>query len=142
LGRALHPAYSPDISPCDFWAFETIKWIIKDRRLQGPEDIVRAIQEGWNRFTFEDCQNVFKSWMERLTWVIANNGKYFHYKNRLESHLIWRLWDRLGSRSCSPPCTWLRRMKISKCPDPKCFFWLYLSIKLDRRNAWTKRWMG
>jgi hypothetical protein len=25
LGRALHPAYSPDISPCDFWAFETIK---------------------------------------------------------------------------------------------------------------------
>jgi histone-lysine N-methyltransferase SETMAR len=67
LGRAPHPAYSPDISPCDFWAFETIQGMIKDRQLQSSEEILRAIQEAWNHFTFEDFQNVFKPWMERLT---------------------------------------------------------------------------
>jgi hypothetical protein len=46
--------------------------------LQDPEGILRAIQEAWYHFTFEDFQNVFKSWMERLTWVIANNGEYCH----------------------------------------------------------------
>jgi hypothetical protein len=30
LGRLLHPAHSPDISPCDFWAFGTIKEMIKN----------------------------------------------------------------------------------------------------------------
>jgi hypothetical protein len=64
LGRAPHPAYSPDISPCDFCAFRTIEGMIKDRHLQGPEEILTAIQEAWSHFTFEDLQNVFKSCME------------------------------------------------------------------------------
>jgi hypothetical protein len=45
LTRAPHPAHSPDIGPCDFWAFGTIKEIIKDRHLHGAEEILRAIQE-------------------------------------------------------------------------------------------------
>jgi histone-lysine N-methyltransferase SETMAR len=88
LRQVSHPAYSPDISPCDFWVFETIKGMIKNRHLHGPEEILRAIQEAWSHFTFEDFQNVFKSWMERRTWVIANNEEYCHYKSRLESDSI------------------------------------------------------
>jgi hypothetical protein len=45
LGRASHPAYSPDMSLCEFWAFGTIKRMIKDQHLQRPEEILRAIQE-------------------------------------------------------------------------------------------------
>jgi hypothetical protein len=45
LERALYPAYSPYINPCDFWAFETIKGMIKDRHFQSPEEILRAVQE-------------------------------------------------------------------------------------------------
>jgi hypothetical protein len=78
LERALHPVHSPDFSPCDFWAFATIKAMIRDWHLQGPEEILRAIQEGWRHFTFQDFQNVFKSWMERVTSVIANNREYCH----------------------------------------------------------------
>jgi hypothetical protein len=37
LGRVSHPAYSPDISSCDFWTFRTIKEMIKDRHFQSPE---------------------------------------------------------------------------------------------------------
>jgi hypothetical protein len=70
--------------------------------LQGPEQILRATQEAWNHFTFEDLQNVFKLWMERLTWGIANNGEYCHQNNRLESHLIWGLWHAPWSGTFSP----------------------------------------
>jgi hypothetical protein len=31
-------------------------------------------RKAWSYFTVEDFQNVFKSWIERLTWVIENNG--------------------------------------------------------------------
>jgi hypothetical protein len=36
LGRARHPAYSPDINPYDFWAFGPIKRMITDRHFHGP----------------------------------------------------------------------------------------------------------
>jgi hypothetical protein len=35
--------------------------MIKDRDLQGPEEILRAIQKAWSHFTFENFRNVFKS---------------------------------------------------------------------------------
>jgi histone-lysine N-methyltransferase SETMAR len=53
-GQVPHPAYSPDISPCDFWAFETIKGMIKDRHIQSPKEILRVIQEVCSYFTFEN----------------------------------------------------------------------------------------
>jgi hypothetical protein len=62
--------------------------MITDRHLLDPEEILRAIQEARRHFTFEDFQNVFKSWTERLAWVIADNGKYCHSKSRLQSDLI------------------------------------------------------
>jgi hypothetical protein len=43
LGRAPYTAYSPDISPCDFWAFGTIQEKIRDRHFQGSEEILKAI---------------------------------------------------------------------------------------------------
>jgi hypothetical protein len=63
LGRASHSAYSSNINPCDFWEFGTIRRMIKDRHLQDleEEEILRAIQEAYSHFTFENFQNVFKS---------------------------------------------------------------------------------
>jgi hypothetical protein len=31
IARLLHPPYSPDLSPCDFWLFVMLKGILKDR---------------------------------------------------------------------------------------------------------------
>jgi hypothetical protein len=67
LEQASHRIYSSDTSPGDFWGFGTIQGMIKDQHLQDPEEILRAIQEARNHFAFEDFQNVFKSWMGRLT---------------------------------------------------------------------------
>jgi hypothetical protein len=45
LKQAPHTAYSPDMSPCDFWAFRTIKRMMTDHHIQSPEEILKAIQE-------------------------------------------------------------------------------------------------
>jgi hypothetical protein len=64
LGQALHSICSPDISLCDFWVFQTIQEMIKSQHLIGPVEILRVIDEAQSHFTFEDFQNIFKSWMK------------------------------------------------------------------------------
>jgi transposase len=76
IARATHPSYSPDLSPYDFWLFEILKQKMKERVFQSEEQILAAITESWNELTFEDIQRVFRNWMERLMWVIANSGEY------------------------------------------------------------------
>jgi histone-lysine N-methyltransferase SETMAR len=77
LGRAEHPPYSPDLSPCDFWLFGFLKEKLKDRQLHGVQSLHQAITELWDAPTFEELQAVFLEWMNRLSWVIRHNGEYF-----------------------------------------------------------------
>jgi hypothetical protein len=48
---------------------------MKERVFQSEEQIVAAITGSWNELTFEDIRRIFHNWMERLIWVIANNGE-------------------------------------------------------------------
>jgi transposase len=77
IARAPHPPYSPDLSPCDFRLFGILKQKMKERVFQSEGEILAAVTESWNEFTFEDIQRVFHNWMERLIWVIANSGEYY-----------------------------------------------------------------
>jgi hypothetical protein len=54
-----------------------LKHNMKDREFQSQQAIVSAVAKMWNDFTFADTQCVFQEWMERLTWVIGNNGEYY-----------------------------------------------------------------
>jgi hypothetical protein len=76
LARMPHPPYLPDRSPCDFWLFEMLKGILKDREFVSSEEIEVAIADVWNGLTSDDVQSVFRNWMSRLTWVIENGGEY------------------------------------------------------------------
>jgi hypothetical protein len=73
---APHPLYSPDISPCDFWLFGMREHKMKDWEFQSQQTILSAVANMWNDLTFADVQGVFQECMERLTWVIGNNGEY------------------------------------------------------------------
>jgi histone-lysine N-methyltransferase SETMAR len=57
--RLPHPAYSPDLSPCDFWLFEVLKQKVKDRAFQRVEEILEAVTLLWNEVRFEQLQSVF-----------------------------------------------------------------------------------
>jgi hypothetical protein len=53
LERLLHPAYSPDLSLCDFWLFRMLKGNMKDRAFQTAEAILEGITLILNGVTFE-----------------------------------------------------------------------------------------
>jgi hypothetical protein len=54
-----------------------LKQKMKDRELQSQQAILSAVAKLWNDLTFAEIQRVFQEWMERLTWVVGNNGEYY-----------------------------------------------------------------
>ena len=73
-----HPAYSPDLSPCDFFLFGTIKEKIKGNTFSDSEEALAKIYELWRTIPKETFLNVFRNWKMRLNYVIENNGEYYH----------------------------------------------------------------
>jgi len=64
-GTALkHPPYSPDLAPCDFWAFPTLERQLRGKRL--PSDEVRnataAVLKGMSQ---NNLFHVFESFIKR-----------------------------------------------------------------------------
>jgi hypothetical protein len=54
-----------------------VKEKIKDRDFCSAQDILRSLSDARSDLTFENIQRVFLKWMDRLTWVIENDGEYF-----------------------------------------------------------------
>jgi hypothetical protein len=54
-----------------------MKHCLKDREIHGVQALISALTDISNDLTFEDVQAVFLDWMERLSWVIHNNGGYY-----------------------------------------------------------------
>jgi hypothetical protein len=77
FARAPYPYYSPHLSLCDFWLFDLMKHNLKDREIQEIQALISALTSIRDDLTFEDVQVVFLDWMERLSWVISNNGDYY-----------------------------------------------------------------
>jgi hypothetical protein len=63
IARLPHPPYSPALSPCDFWFFEMLKGILKDREFRSHDVIEGAITIAWNILMFDKVQSVFHNWM-------------------------------------------------------------------------------
>jgi histone-lysine N-methyltransferase SETMAR len=59
LGRAEHPPYSPDLSPCDFWLFGFLKENLKDCQFRAVQSVHHAITDLWDKLAFGDVQAVF-----------------------------------------------------------------------------------
>ena len=78
LIRAPHPPYSPDIAPSDFWFFGYSKNKFAGKSFHDEKELKSAIKEIWDNLTFEDLQNVFHEWINRLEDVIRNNGEYIN----------------------------------------------------------------
>jgi hypothetical protein len=51
-----------------------MKHNLKDRGIQAIHALISALTNIRDGFIFEDVQGAFLDWMERLSWVINNNG--------------------------------------------------------------------
>ena len=62
-----HPAYSPDVAPCDFWLFPKLR----GRRYETIEEIKEAVTKVTDMLTEEDFDGAFQKLFERYKCIAA-----------------------------------------------------------------------
>ncbi|GFS13584.1 transposase [Elysia marginata] len=72
-----HPAYSPDLAPCDFWLFPILKDRLAGRKFDHIRDLAKAVNSELQTIPEEDYQGVFRKRQIRLKRCIESHGKYF-----------------------------------------------------------------
>jgi len=72
-----HPPYSPDLAPCDFFLFLTMKKTLKGKRFATVEEVKTALQEALNNIKLQQFQRCFIQWEKRLDKCTVSNGEYF-----------------------------------------------------------------
>jgi len=60
-----HPAYSPDLAPCDFYVFRKMILRLKGRRFVSIEEIQAESHQVLNTITPEDFNECFQKWQNR-----------------------------------------------------------------------------
>ena len=74
--RLPHPAYSPDIAPCDFWFFGKLKEYLKGMNFESDDELLNAIITFSNQISKSEISSVFEEWIRRLHLVIESGGEY------------------------------------------------------------------
>ena len=72
-----HPPYSPDLSPCDFFLFPTLKKMLAGRRYNSRSQLGSAVHQCLKRIPKSDYSAAFKSWISRMEKCIHVKGEYF-----------------------------------------------------------------
>jgi histone-lysine N-methyltransferase SETMAR len=76
--RVIHPPYSLNLAPSDFWLFGHVKTSLVGQIFDDPEQLLEAITEFLNEIQPPEVVTVFRHWVERTQWVLENNGDYYH----------------------------------------------------------------
>ena len=72
-----HPPYSPDLAPCDFFLFPTVKKNLRGERFASPEDAVRVYEDEIAALSQTDWSSCFSSWFHRMKRCVESHGEYF-----------------------------------------------------------------
>jgi hypothetical protein len=66
LKRMPHPAYSPDLSPCDFFLFGYLKEKLIDKQHTPPEELFVEVTSVISKFPSDLISRVFATWQGRV----------------------------------------------------------------------------
>ncbi|GFR67978.1 transposase [Elysia marginata] len=72
-----HPAYSPNLAPCDFWLFPILKDRLAGRNFDRIQDLAKSVNSELRTIPEEDYQGVFRKWQIRLKRCKESLGEYF-----------------------------------------------------------------
>ncbi len=75
-----HPQYSPDLSPCDFWAFPYLKSKIRGHRFQSVDDLEIAVKRTLKDIPLSEFQNCFDNLKTRYERCVAADGDFLKAK--------------------------------------------------------------
>ncbi len=81
-----HPPYSPDLAPCDFWLFPTLKKALRGRRFNSDEEVKQAVYSAFQKLPPTEFHKTIKvKWEERLEKCIVSRGQYFEKAPAVEN---------------------------------------------------------
>jgi hypothetical protein len=75
MKSALHPPYSPDLAPSDFYLFGYVKRCLASLSLEDADQPLAAVEGVLESIEKVTLQAVFLEWMDRLRKCIATNGE-------------------------------------------------------------------
>jgi hypothetical protein len=78
ISRVSQPVYSPDLAPSDFWLFGQAKHSLTGRMFDDPEELLDGLTSFVEEVQPSELHVVFSHWVERIRWVLENNGDYYH----------------------------------------------------------------
>ncbi len=81
-----HPPYSPDLAPCDYWAFPHLKNIVQGRRFESVDDLKIEISQALRAIPAAEFEEALKKLEMRYEKCVERNGGYFEGQGQ-------RTWD-------------------------------------------------
>jgi histone-lysine N-methyltransferase SETMAR len=76
MKRALHPPYSPDLAPSDFFLFSCVKRKLMGYRAESESELLVRIRLIFAEIPRDVLNAVFLEWMDLLQKYIDTNGDY------------------------------------------------------------------
>ena len=73
----LHPGYSPDLSPCDYWLFAKLKKMTGGHHYANIQQLMTAVDAALNAIPQAEWAAAMARYPVRLRKCIAANGTYF-----------------------------------------------------------------
>jgi hypothetical protein len=72
------PVYIPDLAPSDFWLFGHLKNFLAGEMFDDREAFLNVITSFLEEVQPSELHVVFSHWVERVRWVLENNGDSSH----------------------------------------------------------------
>ena len=79
----LHPLYSPDLAPCDYFLFPKLKYHLSGRRYNSRNALGSAVYQCLMGVPIEEYEKFFQKWIDRLKRCVAG-GEYFEGQSKLK----------------------------------------------------------
>nr|CAH7750035.1 unnamed protein product [Callosobruchus chinensis] len=73
----VHPPYSPDLAPCDFFLFPRLKKDMKGKRFASVEEVKQKSLKGLKNIPKTEFKKCFEQWKDRLEKCVVIKGEYF-----------------------------------------------------------------
>ena len=71
-----HAPYSPDLAPCDFWAFPVLKRRLAGVKFDTDQQMKTAVINEFSKMCEGGLNHVWDKWEARMRKVIACGGDY------------------------------------------------------------------
>ena len=76
IPRLVHPPYSPDLAPCDFFLFGYVKTCLEGIVFESTEELIQTTTQVLRSIPRHMFESVYREWVSRLWRCIELNGEY------------------------------------------------------------------